>query len=123
VDRQNLVAWSDLPALSKATVGAAQAQGVPSAITAIPATVGKDAAPPVVGGGSGAQTPADGPAKPGEADLRPEQITERIVRSAEDEMNALTESYRLAFQRRRRAALRELPPITEPRDSAERIEP
>lgn len=85
VDRQNLVAWSDLPELSKATVAATRAKGGQAAEGEDPGQGSVPAVAPTVGKSSEA-----GP------------------RGADAETAALEASYRKDFQRRRRQALKEL---------------
>lgn len=91
VDRQNLVAWSDLPALSKATVAATQAKSQQPDGPAGPA--GDDPA----GQGS---VPAVAPTVGKQSESGP--------RGPEAETAALETAWRKDFQRRRRQALKEL---------------
>lgn len=99
VDRQNLVAWSDLPALSKATVDATRAKA-DAAGAATAAIDGQDGQP-------GAQPAAPGTVTP-VPPVAGKNSSETGPRGPLEETAALDVAWRKSFQQRRRQALKEL---------------
>lgn len=109
VDRQNLVLWSDLPALSHATVAAAQAgvaaPGLPTAAALDLKTNAAKAKALKNGVGAPGVNAEDIPA------LSPAQVAEALLakatKSPGDEEAALAEAWNREYQLRRRRALKE----------------